>query len=85
MIDKKLKIDPEGYGDNLHHPLHGLYKLKSSYVRIVYHIEAADSEVWILMIAGRRDIWDTGQDEILERYVEEVGKRAVRRARAVKH
>lgn len=37
VIDKKLTIDPEAYGQRLHSPLHGLYKLKSSHIRIAYH------------------------------------------------
>lgn len=66
-IDKKLKVDPEQYGERLHSPLHGLYKLKASHVRIAYHIEKAAGEVWILMIGDRRDIWDQDQTEILKR------------------
>ena len=66
-IDKKLKLDPEKYGQRLHSPLHGLYKLKASHVRIAYHIEQAAQEVWILMIGDRRDIWDQDQAEILKR------------------
>jgi mRNA-degrading endonuclease RelE of RelBE toxin-antitoxin system len=66
-IDKKLKLDPEKYGQRLHSPLHGLYKLKSSHVRIAYHIEKPRHEVWVLMIGNRRDIWDEDQAAILER------------------
>jgi hypothetical protein len=33
----------------------------------VYHVEKATREVWILMIANRRDIWDEGEAEILDR------------------
>jgi mRNA-degrading endonuclease RelE of RelBE toxin-antitoxin system len=66
-IDKKLKLDPEQYGQRLHSPLHGLYKLKSSNLRIAYHIEKSAREVWILMIGNRRDIWDEDQAEILDR------------------
>jgi mRNA-degrading endonuclease RelE of RelBE toxin-antitoxin system len=66
-IDKKLKVDPEMYGQRLHSPLHGLYKLKSSHIRIAYHVEKSRHEVWILMIGNRRDIWEQDQAEILER------------------
>lgn len=66
-IDKKLKVNPHGYGAPLHAPLHGLYKLKAGHVRIVYHIEDARHEVWILMIGSRRDIWDESQSEITHR------------------
>lgn len=66
-IDKKLKLDPEKYGQRLHSPLHGLYKLKSSDIRIAYHVEKSTREVWVLMIGNRRDIWDEDQIEILDR------------------
>src|SRR5579884_2439585 len=76
-INKKLKLDPEGYGTPLRSPLRGLYKLKASHVRIVYHIEEKKHEVWVLMIGDRRDIWDEDQGEIIERLGEErVGPRA---------
>lgn len=70
-INKKLKVDPEGYGAPLRSPLHGLYKLKASHVRIVYHIEEKKHEVRVLMIGARRDIWDEDQGEIVERLGEE--------------
>lgn len=66
-IDKKLPLDPHQYGDGLRPPLDGLYKLKSSHVRIVYHIEDADHEVWVLMMADRSVIWDRHEGEILGR------------------
>lgn len=56
-IDKKLKVDPQQYGEFLHRPLQGLYKLKTSAVRIVYHVDAEAREVWILAMGDRRDIW----------------------------
>lgn len=67
VIDKKLKVAPEHYGARLHKPLHGLWKLKTSHVRIVYHVEVALHEVWVLMIGARRDIWNEDQDTILTR------------------
>jgi mRNA-degrading endonuclease RelE of RelBE toxin-antitoxin system len=66
-IDKKLKIDPEGYGETLGPPLLGLYKLKSSKVRAVYQIEMESREVWVLMIGPRKTIWKRAQGTILTR------------------
>lgn len=70
-INKKLKVDPDGYGEPLRSPLQGLHKLKASHIRIAYHIEETKHEVWVLMIGNRRDIWDEDQAEILERLEEE--------------
>ena len=67
VIDKKLKVDPQQYGEFLHRPLQGLYKLKTSSVRIVYHVDAEAREVWILAIGERRDIWED-QAGILKRW-----------------
>jgi mRNA-degrading endonuclease RelE of RelBE toxin-antitoxin system len=66
-IEKKLRIDPEQYGERLRPPLAGLYKLKSSHVRVAYHVQHADREVWVLMIADRRVIWDRHEREIFAR------------------
>src|SRR5437868_14981797 len=66
-IEKKLKLDPVGYGAPLRSPLQGLFKLKTSHVRIVYHVEAERHEVWTLMIGDRRDIWAHDQPEIADR------------------
>ena len=70
-IQKKLTLDPEQYGERLHSPLHGLYKLKSSNIRVAYHIEVATREVWVLLIGDRRTIWDVREGEILDRFVEQ--------------
>jgi mRNA-degrading endonuclease RelE of RelBE toxin-antitoxin system len=70
-IKKKLTTAPEQYGEMLHAPLHGLYKLKSSHVRVAYHIEAEAHEVWVLLIGDRQTIWDTRQGDILERLTEQ--------------
>ena len=67
-IEKKLKVDPEQYGARLHSPLHGLFKLKASHLRIAYHVEKPAREVWILMIGDRREIWAEDQPEILIRF-----------------
>jgi len=73
-IEKKLKTAPDQYGANLHHPLHGFRKLKSSDIRIVYRVDPAKSDVLVLMIGNRRDIWESEQAEILERYQVEHGR-----------
>lgn len=66
-IKKKLPVDPHQYGEGLRPPLGGIHKLKSSHVRVAYHIEAAEHEVWVLMIADRDVIWDRHEEEILGR------------------
>ena len=66
-IDKKLKTDPQQYGEFLHRPLQGLYKLKTSAVRIVSHVDSEAHEVWVLAIGDRRDIW-RDQAGILRRF-----------------
>lgn len=66
-IDKKLRREPRQYGELLRPPLKGLYKLKASHVRVVYHVDEAAREVWILMISDRRVIWDRRQKETLGR------------------
>lgn len=66
-IEKRLPADPHQYGDGLRPPLDGIYKLKSSHVRVAYHIEEADREVWVLMIGDRSAIWDRHEDAILGR------------------
>lgn len=60
-------MDPHQYGDGLRPPLDGIYKLKSGHVRAAYHIEEKAHEVWVLMIADRKVIWDRHEDEILGR------------------
>jgi mRNA-degrading endonuclease RelE of RelBE toxin-antitoxin system len=66
-IEKKLAVDPHGYGDKLGHPLQGMLKLKSSKVRVVYEILAAPREVKVLMIRARKTIWKREQATILAR------------------
>lgn len=77
-IDKKLKVAPNQYGESLHDPLHPFRKLKASHIRIVYRVNPDAAEVLILMIGDRRDIRDTEQTEILDRYQEERGRQMVR-------
>jgi mRNA-degrading endonuclease RelE of RelBE toxin-antitoxin system len=66
-IRKKLPVDPHQYGEGLRPPLDGIYKLKSSNIRVAYHIEEAAQEVWVLMMADRSMTWDRHEDEILGR------------------
>ncbi|HYN82511.1 MAG TPA: hypothetical protein VES88_13495 [Gemmatimonadaceae bacterium] len=77
-IEKKLKVSPKEYGESLRHPLHGLFKLKSSHVRIAYHVQDTPAEVWILMIGDRKSIWEDEQAEILERLEAELGRHVIR-------
>jgi mRNA-degrading endonuclease RelE of RelBE toxin-antitoxin system len=77
-IDKKLKVAPDQYGENLHDPLHPFRKLKASHIRIVYRVNPDEADVLILMIGDRRDIWDTEQTEILDRYEEERDREILR-------
>jgi mRNA-degrading endonuclease RelE of RelBE toxin-antitoxin system len=67
VIEKKLKVDPIGYGGLLKRDLKGLYKIKTSDIRIVYHVIDETHEVWILMIGNRRDIWEDASDIIVAR------------------
>lgn len=75
----KLTIAPEQYGEPLHSPLHGLYKIKSSHARVVYHIEVKAHEVWVLLIGDRSTIWDDREGDILERLAGERQEAAARR------
>lgn len=77
-IEKKLKVNPIEYGEKLHHPLHGLFKLKSSHVRIAYHVQDTPPEVWVLMIGDRKSIWEDEQAEILARLEAESGRHVIR-------
>lgn len=78
-INKKLPVAPEQYGEPLHSPLHGLYKLKSSHVRVVYHIEVKAHEVWVLLIGDRSTIWADREGDILERLATERQEAVARR------
>ncbi|HWZ57340.1 MAG TPA: hypothetical protein VNW46_00085 [Gemmatimonadaceae bacterium] len=66
-IDKKLTVDPQGYGEPLGDPLRGLLKLKSSKVRVVHQVLSAEREVRVLMIRARKTIWKREQATILAR------------------
>jgi hypothetical protein len=60
-------VDPHQYGDGLRPPLDGIYKLKSSHLRVAYHIEEAAHGVWVLMIGDRDVMWNRHENEILDR------------------
>ncbi|MBA2669811.1 MAG: hypothetical protein H0U67_05510 [Gemmatimonadetes bacterium] len=66
-IDQKLRTHPEQYGEPLRAPLQSLFKLKSSHVRIAYHVERSAHEVWILMIGDRSVIWRHHEKDVLRR------------------
>lgn len=52
-VDKKLTVDPEGYGDPLHKDLRGYFKLPVGQWRVVYHVD--DDLVLVLVLAvGKR-------------------------------
>ena len=53
-IQKKLTLGAQQYGERLHSPLHGLYKLKSSNISLAYRIDVATREVWVLLIGDRQ-------------------------------
>mgnify|MGYP001205201009 CR=1 FL=1 len=78
-ILKKLPVAPEQYGEPLPSPLHGLYKLKSSDARVVYHVEVESHEVWVLLIGDRATIWDDREADILERLAGERQEAIARR------
>jgi mRNA interferase RelE/StbE len=52
-VEKKLTVDPEGYGDPLRKDLSGYYKLPVGQWRVVYHVD--DDLVLVLVLAvGKR-------------------------------
>ena len=79
-IQKKLTLDPEQYGERLHSPLHGLYKLTSSNIRVAYRIEVSTRDVWVLLIGDRQTIWDVREGEILDSFVEQRHSAPVQRS-----
>ena len=54
-IEKRLQTAPQDYGAPLRKTLKGYWKLRVGNYRIVYRI--SDSEVWILGICNRRDVY----------------------------
>jgi len=68
-VEKKLTVDPEGYGDPLRKDLSGYFKLAVGQWRVVYHVD--DDLVLVLVLAvgkraegDRENIYDqiTGDD-----------------------
>jgi mRNA interferase RelE/StbE len=54
-IEKRLRTAPQDYGAPLRKTLKGYWKLRVGNYRIVYKIFS--SEVWILGICNRRDVY----------------------------
>jgi len=54
-INKKLSVDPEGYGEGLKQGLKGFWKLKISHYRVIYRINKGTVQVLILKVGLRRD------------------------------
>lgn len=54
-INKKLSVDPEGYGEGLKHGLKGFWKLKISHYRVIYRIDKRMVQVLVLKAGLRRD------------------------------
>ena len=54
-IEKRLQAAPQDYGAPLRKTLKGYWKLRVGNYRIVYRISG--SEVWILGICNRRDVY----------------------------
>ncbi len=54
-IEKKLPIDPEGYGEPLRKELFGFWKLKVGAYRVIYRIEKDKVIVYIVKIGSRKD------------------------------
>jgi mRNA interferase RelE/StbE len=78
-VEKKLTVDPEGYGDPLRKDLSGYFKLAVGQWRVVYHVD--DDLVLVLVLAvgkraegDRENIYDqiTGDDLAARRQALEV-------------
>jgi mRNA interferase RelE/StbE len=54
-INKKLSVDPEGYGEGLKQGLKGFWKLKISHYRVIYRVEKEKVLVFVLKVGLRRD------------------------------
>ena len=54
-IEERLSISPHQYGEPLRKTLKGYWKLRVGDYRVVYKVER--SEVWILAIINRKDIY----------------------------
>jgi mRNA interferase RelE/StbE len=56
-IEKRLMVDPVGYGKPLRYSLKGHRRLRVSDYRIVYRIEAETNTVIIVAIKHRKDVY----------------------------
>lgn len=54
-INKKLSVDPEGYGEGLKHSLKGFWKLKISHYRVIYRVEKEKVLVFVFKVGLRLD------------------------------
>jgi mRNA interferase RelE/StbE len=54
-IGERLSISPHQYGEPLRKTLKGYWKLRVGDYRVVYKVEG--SEVWILAIINRKDVY----------------------------
>ena len=54
-IEERLSISPHQYGEPLRKTLKGYWKLRVGDYRVVYKVEG--SEVWILVIINRKDVY----------------------------
>jgi mRNA interferase RelE/StbE len=52
-VDKKLTVDPEGYGDPLRKDLQGYFKLPVGQWRVIYHVDN-DLVLVLVLAVGKR-------------------------------
>ena len=57
-IEKRLMVDPIGFGNPLRYSLKGHRRLRVSDYRIVYRIEPEEHAVLIVAIKHRREVYD---------------------------
>lgn len=57
VIDTRLKVDPVGYGKPLRYSLSGHRRLRVGDYRVVYRIEQSKSNVLILAIKHRKEVY----------------------------
>ena len=55
VIDKKLALDPQAYGEPLRKGLFGYWKLRVGAFRVIYHIKKEIVTVFIVKIGARKD------------------------------
>jgi mRNA interferase RelE/StbE len=54
-VEKKLTVDPEGYGDPLHKDLRGYFKLAAGQWRVVYQVDGERVLVLVLAVGKRAE------------------------------